>query len=35
MRTQRLIKAAVAVIIVGMVVGLNPVWGVNNWIQLD
>ena len=29
MQTRRLIKAAVAV------VGLNPVWGVNNWIQLD
>ena len=35
MQTQRLIKAAVAVIVVGMVIELNPVWGVNNWIQLD
>ena len=35
MQTQRLIKATVAVIVVGMVVGLKSVWGVNNWIQLD
>ena len=35
MQTRRLIKAVVAVIVVGMVAGLPPVWGVNNWIQLD
>ncbi len=35
MHTQRLTKVAVAVIVVGMVAGLKPVWGVNNWIQLD
>ena len=35
MQTQRLIKAAVAVIVVGMVAGPNPAWGNNNWIQLD
>ena len=35
MQIRRLIKAAVAVIVLGMVVGLNPVWGMNNWIQLD
>ena len=34
MRTRRLIKV-IAVIIVGTVVGLKPVWGVNSWIQLD
>ena len=27
MRTRRLIKVAVAVIVVGMVAGLQPVWG--------
>ena len=35
MHPQRLTKVAVAVIVVGMVAGLKPVWGVNNWIQLD
>ena len=35
MQTRRLIKVAVAVIVVGMVAGLKPVWGVNNWLQLD
>lgn len=35
MRTRRLIKVAVAVIVVGMVAGLKPVWGVNNWLQLN
>ena len=35
MEIRRLIKAAIAVIVVGMVAGLNPAWGVNNWIQLD
>lgn len=34
MQTRRLIKV-VAVIVVGMVAGPNPAWGVNNWIQLD
>ncbi len=35
MQTRRLIKAAVAVIVVGMGVDLKSAWGVNNWIQLD
>ena len=35
MQTRRLIKVAVAVLVVGMVAGLKPVWGVNKWIQLD
>ena len=35
MHTRRLIKVAVAVIVVGMVGGTNLVWGDNNWIQLD
>ena len=35
MQTSRLIKAAIAVFVMGTVAGLNPVWGVNNWIQLD
>ena len=35
MQTRRLIQAAVAVLVVGTVTGLKPVWGVNKWIQLD
>ena len=35
MQTRRLIRAAVTVIVVGMVVGTNLAWGDNNWIQLD
>ena len=35
MQTRRLIKIAVAVIIIGTVVGLNLAWAENNWIQLD
>ena len=35
MQTRRLIKIAVAVIVMGMVGGTNLVWGDNNWIQLD
>ncbi len=35
MHTQRLIKVVVAVIVVGMVAGLKPVWAAKNWIQLD
>ena len=35
MQTQRLIEVVVAMIIVGMVAGLKPVWGVNTWTQLD
>ncbi len=35
MQTRRLIKVVVAVLVVGTSAGLKPVWGVNNWIQLD
>ena len=35
MQTQGLLSVAVAVIVAGMVVGLNLAWGENNWIQLD
>lgn len=35
MQTRGLLRVAVAVVVVGMVVGLNLAWGVNNWIQLD
>ena len=35
MQTRCLIQVAVVVLVVAMVVGLNPAWGVNNWIQLD
>ena len=35
MQTQRLIQFVVGVLVVGMVVGLNPAWGVNKWIQLN
>ena len=35
MQTQRLIKVAVAVLVVGTSMGLKSAWGVNNWIQLD
>ena len=35
MQTRRLIKVVVAVFVVGTSAGLKPVWGVNNWIQLD
>ena len=35
MQTRGLLRVAVAVIVVGTVVGLNRAWGENNWIQLD
>ena len=35
MQTRRFIKVTAVVIVVGIVSGLNPVWGDNNWIQLD
>ena len=35
MQTQRLIKVTVAVLVMGVFAGLNPVWGENTWIQLD
>jgi hypothetical protein len=35
MQTQRLIKVAVAVLVVGTSMGLKSAWGVNNWIQLS
>ena len=35
MQTQRLIKVAVAVLVVGTSMGLKFAWGVNNWIQLS
>ena len=35
METRRLIKAAIAVLVMGTVAGLKSAWGVNNWIQLD
>ena len=35
MQTRRLIKVAVAVIVMGTVMGLKSAWAVNNWIQLD
>ena len=35
MQTRRLIKVTTVMIVVGIVGGLNPAWGVNNWIQLD
>ena len=35
MQTRRLIKVTAVVIVVGIVGGLSPAWGVNNWIQLD
>ena len=35
MQTRRLIKVVVVVFVVGTSAGLKPVWGVNNWIQID
>ena len=35
METRRLIKVTAVMIVVGIVGGLSPAWGVNNWIQLD
>ena len=35
MHTQRSIKIAVTAFVVGTIMGWNPTWGVNNWIQLN